>query len=92
MSVTITFVGSGESFGSGGRFNTCFLVDTPGFRFCIDFGATSLVALNAQRGAGAVQSLEVLSLPARLANAACSTGKRSAPRKSSRRANVACPW
>jgi ribonuclease BN (tRNA processing enzyme) len=46
MSVTITFVGSGDSFGSGGRFNTCFLVDTPGFRFCIDFGATSLVALN----------------------------------------------
>ena len=46
MSVTVTFVGSGNSFGSGGRFNTCFLVDTPGFRFCIDFGATSLVALN----------------------------------------------
>lgn len=46
MSVTVTFVGSGDSFGSGGRFNTCFLVDTPGFRFCIDFGATSLVALN----------------------------------------------
>jgi ribonuclease BN (tRNA processing enzyme) len=46
MSVTVTFVGSGDSFGSGGRFNTCFLVDTPGYRFCIDFGATSLVALN----------------------------------------------
>jgi ribonuclease BN (tRNA processing enzyme) len=46
MAVTVTFVGSGDSFGSGGRFNTCFLVDTPGFRFCIDFGATSLVALN----------------------------------------------
>lgn len=46
MSATVTFVGSGDSFGSGGRFNTCFLVDTPGFRFCIDFGATSLVALN----------------------------------------------
>ncbi len=46
MSVTITFVGSGDSFGSGGRFNTCFLVDAPGYRFCIDFGATSLVALN----------------------------------------------
>jgi ribonuclease BN (tRNA processing enzyme) len=46
MSVTVTFVGSGDSFGSGGRFNTCFLVDTLGYRFCIDFGATSLVALN----------------------------------------------
>src|ERR671924_627904 len=46
MSVTVTFVGSGDSFGSGGRFNTCILVDAPGYRFCIDFGATSLVALN----------------------------------------------
>jgi ribonuclease BN (tRNA processing enzyme) len=45
MSVTVTFVGSGDSFGSGGRFNTCFLVDTPDIRFCIDFGASSLIAL-----------------------------------------------
>ncbi len=46
MSVTVTFVGSGDAFGVGGRFNTCFLVDAPGVRFAIDFGATSLVALN----------------------------------------------
>ena len=46
MSVTVTFVGSGDAFGAGGRFNTCFLVDAPGIRFVIDFGATSLVALN----------------------------------------------
>jgi ribonuclease BN (tRNA processing enzyme) len=45
MSVSVTFVGSGDSFGSGGRFNTCFLVDAPGVRFCIDFGASSLIAL-----------------------------------------------
>jgi ribonuclease BN (tRNA processing enzyme) len=45
MSVSVTFVGSGDSFGSGGRFNTCFLVDAPGIRFCIDFGASSLIAL-----------------------------------------------
>jgi len=45
MSVSVTFVGSGDSFGSGGRFNTCFLVDAPGCRFCIDFGASSLIAL-----------------------------------------------
>jgi ribonuclease BN (tRNA processing enzyme) len=45
MSVRVTFVGSGDSFGSGGRFNTCFLVDAPGIRFCIDFGASSLIAL-----------------------------------------------
>jgi ribonuclease BN (tRNA processing enzyme) len=45
MSVRVTFVGSGDSFGSGGRFNTCILVDAPGIRFCIDFGASSLIAL-----------------------------------------------
>jgi len=46
MSVTVTFVGSGDAFGSGGRFQTCILVDAPGTRFVIDFGASSLVALN----------------------------------------------
>lgn len=46
MTVRVTFVGSGDAFGAGGRFNTCFLVDAPGVRFVIDFGATSLVALN----------------------------------------------
>lgn len=46
MSVKVTFVGSGDAFGSGGRFQTCILVDSPGFRFVIDFGASSLVALN----------------------------------------------
>jgi len=46
MSVKVTFVGSGDAFGAGGRFQTCFLVDAPGFRFTIDFGASSLIALN----------------------------------------------
>ena len=46
MSVTVTFVGSGDAFGAGGRFQTCILVDAPGIRFVIDFGASSLVALN----------------------------------------------
>ena len=46
MSVTVTFVGSGDAFGSGGRFNTCFVVDTPDVRYAIDFGASSLIALN----------------------------------------------
>jgi ribonuclease BN (tRNA processing enzyme) len=45
MSVSVTVVGCGDSFGSGGRFHTCFLVDAPGIRFCIDFGASSLIAL-----------------------------------------------
>jgi ribonuclease BN (tRNA processing enzyme) len=43
--LTVTFVGTGDAFGSGGRFQTCFLIDGPSQRFTIDFGATSLVAL-----------------------------------------------
>ena len=42
---TLTFAGCGDAFGSGGRFNTCFVVDVEGLRYAIDFGATSLVAL-----------------------------------------------
>jgi len=49
VSVTVRFVGSGDSFGSGGRFQTCILVDGAGCRFAIDFGASSLIAL-AQQG------------------------------------------
>ncbi len=45
MSVTVTFVGSGDAFGSGGRFQTCIMVDAPGVRFVIDFGCSSLIAL-----------------------------------------------
>ncbi len=46
MTVSVTFVGSGDAFGSGGRFQTCIMVDAPGTRFVIDFGASSLIALN----------------------------------------------
>lgn len=46
--VTVTFIGSGDAFGSGGRLQTCILVDGPGIRFAIDFGATSLVGLRRQ--------------------------------------------
>lgn len=49
MPVTVRFVGSGDSFGSGGRFQTCIVVDGPRSRFAIDFGASSLIAL-AQQG------------------------------------------
>jgi ribonuclease BN (tRNA processing enzyme) len=41
----VRFVGSGDSFGNGGRFQTCILVDGVGYRFLLDCGATSLVAL-----------------------------------------------
>lgn len=46
--VTVTFIGSGDSIGSGGRLQTCVLVDGPGIRFAMDFGMTSLVGLGAQ--------------------------------------------
>ena len=42
----IQFLGSGDAFGSGGRLNTCFMVDAADIRFLIDCGATSLVAMN----------------------------------------------
>jgi ribonuclease BN (tRNA processing enzyme) len=48
MSVKVTFLGSGDSFGSGGRFQTCILVDTPTTRFLIDCGASSMIAMRAQ--------------------------------------------
>ena len=41
----IQFLGSGDAFGSGGRMNTCFMVDSADSRFLIDCGATSLVAM-----------------------------------------------
>jgi ribonuclease BN (tRNA processing enzyme) len=46
MTVSVTFVGAGDAFGSGGRFNTCIMVDGASVRFTMDFGATSLTALN----------------------------------------------
>lgn len=44
----IQFLGCGDAFGSGGRFNTCFMVDWRDGRFLIDCGATSLVAMKQQ--------------------------------------------
>ncbi len=49
MAVSVRFVGSGDAFGSGGRFQTCIVVDGPRSRFAIDFGTSSLIAL-AQQG------------------------------------------
>src|SRR5205823_615436 len=44
----LTIVGSGDAFGSGGRFNTCFMVETAERRLLLDCGASSLVALKAR--------------------------------------------
>jgi ribonuclease BN (tRNA processing enzyme) len=43
----LTIVGSGDAFGSGGRFNTCFQVETAKAKILIDCGASSLIALRA---------------------------------------------
>jgi len=42
----LQFVGCGDAFGSGGRFNTCFHLVGNRINALIDCGATSLVALN----------------------------------------------
>jgi ribonuclease BN (tRNA processing enzyme) len=39
------FLGSGDAFGSGGRFNTCFHVTAAEGVFLVDCGASSLVAI-----------------------------------------------
>ncbi len=41
----VQFLGSGDAFGSGGRFNSCFLVTANRSRFLIECGASSLVAM-----------------------------------------------
>lgn len=42
----ITILGSGDAFGSGGRFNSCLLVEAAGERMLLDCGSSSMVALN----------------------------------------------
>jgi ribonuclease BN (tRNA processing enzyme) len=41
----LQFLGSGDAFGSGGRFNTCFLIDRGESSFLIDCGASTLIAM-----------------------------------------------
>jgi ribonuclease BN (tRNA processing enzyme) len=45
----LTIVGSGDAFGSGGRSNTCFWLETAKGTLTIDFGASALPALKARR-------------------------------------------
>ena len=44
----IRFVGSGDAFGSGGRFQTCIRLHEKGYTALVDCGATSLTAMKAQ--------------------------------------------
>jgi ribonuclease BN (tRNA processing enzyme) len=41
----VTILGCGDAFGSGGRFNTCFMIETKDRTVLLDCGASSLVAL-----------------------------------------------
>ena len=43
--VSVRFLGSGDAFGSGGRFQACILVSCDSFRFLLDCGASSLIAM-----------------------------------------------
>ena len=43
--VKVQFLGSGDAFGSGGRFQTCIYVQAESTRFLIDCGASSLIAM-----------------------------------------------
>ncbi len=46
---TLTFLGSGDAFGSGGRFQACLYVQAEASRFLIDCGASSLIAMRRSR-------------------------------------------
>ncbi|MCW1428817.1 MBL fold metallo-hydrolase [Novosphingobium sp. JCM 18896] len=45
MGLSLQFVGCGDAFGSGGRFNTCFHLTGATTNLLIDCGASSLVAM-----------------------------------------------
>src|SRR6185295_4466336 len=42
----LTVLGCGDAFGSGGRLQTCYHVETAAGRFLIDCGATALIGLS----------------------------------------------
>jgi ribonuclease BN (tRNA processing enzyme) len=44
-SVRVTFLGSGDAFGSGGRFQACLCLDGGAERLLLDCGATGVIAL-----------------------------------------------
>lgn len=41
----VRFIGSGDAFGDGGRFQACILIETDDYRAVLDCGTTSLVAM-----------------------------------------------
>jgi ribonuclease BN (tRNA processing enzyme) len=47
--IEVLFLGSGDAFGSGGRFQACISVRTPSDRFLVDCGASSLIPMKQGR-------------------------------------------
>ena len=47
--VEVRFVGSGDAFGSGGRFQTCIVIRASDDLFLVDCGASSLIAMRQQQ-------------------------------------------
>jgi ribonuclease BN (tRNA processing enzyme) len=45
----LTIVGSGDAFGSGGRLNTCFFLETAKGVLLVDFGASALIGLKTRK-------------------------------------------
>jgi ribonuclease BN (tRNA processing enzyme) len=43
--LSVTFLGSGDVFGSGGRYQTCIMVKTMNSTFLVDCGTSSLIAM-----------------------------------------------
>jgi ribonuclease BN (tRNA processing enzyme) len=46
---SVRFLGCGDAFGSGGRFQTCILIEARSARLLVDCGASSLIALKRWR-------------------------------------------
>jgi ribonuclease BN (tRNA processing enzyme) len=61
----LQFAGSGDAFGSGGRFQTCMLLDAEDSTLALDFGTSSLVALaRAGRDPNAIETVVITHLHA----------------------------
>jgi ribonuclease BN (tRNA processing enzyme) len=43
--VSVKFLGSGDAFGSGGRLQTCIMIETAGAKFLLDCGASALISM-----------------------------------------------
>lgn len=44
--VRVTFLGTGDAFGHGGRLQACYMMDDGAHRFLVDFGASGMTSLN----------------------------------------------